>query len=108
MKHCTTQQRKWLFSNKWPLYLKDPWLIPYTPLKTTERWRRVAKILKITKTARLRMEWIIYYYEGHSAVQTARHFGISRKTFHKWWREFDQDNIYSMYRCRINPALLAM
>lgn len=61
-----------------------------------ERWRRVAKILKISKKARNRLEWIIYYYQGYNASQTARHFGISRKTFHKWFREFDEDNIYSM------------
>lgn len=98
MSNTSINQQKWLFSNKWPLYLQDPWLKPYTPLKTTERWRRVAKILKVSKQARLRLEWIIYFYEGHNVVQTARHFGISRKTFHKWWREFDIDNIYSIRR----------
>src|SRR3989339_532176 len=63
-----------------------------------ERWRRVAKILKISRTARLRLDWIIYYYEGFNATQTARHYGISRKTFYKWLREFNQDNLYSLYK----------
>jgi len=99
MSYSTLNQKKWLYNTKWSYYLKDPCFKPYVSHITTyERWRRVAKILKISKTALLRLEWIIYYYQGHSASQTSRHFGISRKTFHKWWREFDQDNIYSMYR----------
>jgi len=94
----TTQQRNWLFSPKWGLYLKDPWLKPFKLLDKYERWRRVAKIFKISKDARLRLDWIIYYYDGHSAVQTARHFGMARKTFYKWFGEFDKDNIYSLRR----------
>jgi transposase InsO family protein len=61
-----------------------------------ERWRKVAKILKLSKTARLRLEWIIYYHNGHNATETARHFGIARKTFYKWFAQFDEDNIYSL------------
>jgi transposase InsO family protein len=61
-----------------------------------ERWRRVARILKLSKEARLRLEWIIYYREGHDATQTARHFGISRKTFYKWYKEFDSENLPSI------------
>jgi transposase InsO family protein len=98
MSKTSIKQKKWLFNNNWPYYLQDPWFKPFKPLDTYERWRRVAKILKVSKKARLRLEWIIYYYQGHGASQTSRHFGLSRKTFHKWFREFDPDNIYSMYR----------
>ena len=97
MPQATIKQRKWLFSAKWPLYLKDPWLKPFKLLDRFERWRRVANILKVSKEARLRLEWIIYYH-SHCAAETARHFGISRKTFYKWFGEFDQDNLYSLYR----------
>ena len=62
-----------------------------------ERWRKVAKILKVSKTARTRLEWIIYYYQGNSVAKTARHFGISIKTFYKWFSVFDGDNIYTLY-----------
>lgn len=65
-------------------------------LSEYDRWREVAKILKISKYARLRLEWIIYYREGYDATQTARHFGISRKTFYKWYGLFDPDNLYSL------------
>jgi transposase InsO family protein len=63
-----------------------------------DRWRKVAKILKLSKAAALRLEWIIYYWEGHDATSTARHYGISRKTFYKWFGQFDRDNIYSLHR----------
>lgn len=66
-------------------------------LSEYERWRRVAKILKLSREAKLRLEWIIYYHEGNDATKTARHFGISRKTFYKWFKEFDRDNLYSLY-----------
>jgi transposase len=61
-----------------------------------DRWRQVAKILKLSKDARLRLEWIIYYYDGHDTTSAARHYGISRKTFYKWFRDFDRDNLYSL------------
>jgi transposase InsO family protein len=70
----------------------------YKLLDEYERWRRVAVILKISKEARRRLEWIIYYREGHDATETARHFGISRKTFYKWYGQVDSDNLYSLHR----------
>lgn len=74
---------------------------PTNPLKLLdehERWRRVAKILKISREARLRLEWIISYREGKTATEVARCYGISRKTFYKWFTVFDQDNLYSLYQ----------
>lgn len=70
---------------------------PVNPLNEYDRWRKVVKILKLPKEARLRLEWIIYYCEGNDAAKTARHFGISRKTFYKWFGEFDRDNLYSLF-----------
>ncbi len=78
----------------WQIFIPKPIKL----FKEYERWKKVAKILKISKKAELRLDWIIYYYEGYNATQTARHFGISRKTFHKWFKEFDRDNLYSLYR----------
>jgi len=75
------------------------YLIPQIKLLSKyDRWRKVAKIFKLSANAQLRLEWIIYYYQGCGASQTARHFGIARKTFYKWFREFDQDNLYSLYK----------
>jgi transposase InsO family protein len=78
-----------------------PWFFPVKPIKLLneyDRWRKVAKILKISKEARLRLEWIIYCREGYDASQAARHFGISRKTFYKWYGRFDPDNLHSLHR----------
>jgi transposase InsO family protein len=74
------------------------YLIPQIVLMSEyDRWRKVADIFKLTKAARLRLEWIIYY-QDHSASETATHFGISRKTFYKRYGLFDRDNIYSLYK----------
>ena len=78
----------WSFFIPEPLKLLDP----------HERWRRVAKILKLSREARLRLEWIICYHEGQSATEVARRYGISRKTFYKWFRDFDRNNLYSLYK----------
>ena len=71
-------------------------LIPqYVLMDEYDRWRKVADMFNLSKTAKLRLEWIIYY-QNHNASATAIHYGISRKTFYKWYGEFDQDNIYSL------------
>ncbi len=77
-----------------------PYLVPEIRLlDKQERWRRVAKILGISKVASQRLEWIIYYYDHQrNASLTCRRFGIARKTFYKWYREFDEDNLYSLYK----------
>jgi hypothetical protein len=73
-----------LFKNEWP-YFK------FNEVKLSskyERWRKVAVILKVSKKAKQRLEWVIYYYEKGemNVVKTARHFGVSRKIFYKWFR----------------------
>ena len=70
---------------------------PIQLLEEYERWRRVAKELKLSREARLWLEWIIDYYQGNTSIQTARHYGISKKTFYKWFGQFDRDNLYSLF-----------
>ena len=60
-----------------------------------ERWRKVAKIFRVSKEAKQRLEWIIYSYD-HSPAETSRHFGIAPKTFYKWYKYFDEDNLYCL------------
>ncbi|MFH1661846.1 MAG: integrase core domain-containing protein [Candidatus Falkowbacteria bacterium] len=81
--------------NKWPYFQFDEVKL----LNKYIRWLKVADILKISKAGKQRLKWIIYYYEkaDMNVSLTARHFGISRKTFHKWFREFDENNLYSMH-----------
>ena len=62
-------------------------------------WRKVAKTLKLSKNACLRLEWIIYYetIAQRNASLTCRHFGIqSRKTFYKWHNRFDNANLRTL------------
>jgi len=81
--------------NEWPFFKFKSIKL----LNKFERWKKVAKILKVSKQATIRLEWIIYYFEKSKkdASKTARHFGISRKTFHKWFRKFDENNLYTIY-----------
>jgi len=62
-----------------------------------ECWRGVADLLGFTTQERLRVEWMVFYYTAgkENAAQTAKHFGISRKTFHKWFKRF-KDSKYNV------------
>jgi putative transposase len=53
-------------------------------------WRKFADDL--SSEAKLRLEWIIFYETVgmKNASKTAAHFGISRKTFHKWHKRFKE------------------
>jgi len=58
----------------------------------------VANLLSFTAHERLRVEWIVFYdiVGKENAALTAKHFGgISRKTFHKWFRRF-KDSRYNV------------
>lgn len=66
------------------------------PFNKHEHWRKVIKTLNLSKQARQRLEWIIYYETKaeNNVCLTARRFGISRKTFYKWHNRFqDGQNI---------------
>jgi len=69
---------------------------PIILLNKYERWKRMAKSMGLSKKACLRLEWIIYYETKaeNNVSLTTRHFGISRKTFYKWYNRFqDGQNI---------------
>ena len=63
-----------------------------------ELWRKVAELLGFTARERLRVEWMVFYHTaaGGNATLTAHHFGISRKTFHKWLKRF-RDSKYDVH-----------
>ena len=87
------QKRSWLFQSDFRVENIEK---EFKLLNKYERWRRVAKILKVSKDARVRLEWIIYNFDGHSVKETCDHFVISKKTFHKWFKVFDEDNIHTI------------
>lgn len=58
-------------------------------------WRKQTDILKVSKQARQRLEWLIYYETNgqRNASLTCRRFGIAPKTFYKWKKAFDGQNL---------------
>ena len=66
-------------------------------LSRYDRWRRIAA-RRLSSQARLRLEWMIFYETvGRShATRTASHFGISRKTLHKWLKRFEATQLASL------------
>ena len=80
-------RRHWFLKNRHLYFFKAK---PLKLLSKYERWKKIAKLLKLSKLACQRLEWIIYYETKakRDAAFTARHFGISRKTFYKWFNRF--------------------
>lgn len=60
-----------------------------------DRLRAQAKSLRLSKDARLRLEWFLWHEEkgGGDVSLTCRHFGIARKTFYKWKPAYDKGRL---------------
>lgn len=66
-------------------------------LSTFDRWKKQAQILGLSKKAKIKLDWFIYYHKcGLKAATTARYFGITRKTFYKWLAVFDETNLRAL------------
>lgn len=86
--HGDIKRRRWLFASSCSRYYTRR----HIPLPLYTRWRKTAELMKLSRGARGRLEWIIYWEKhGKDASLTARHYGIARKTFHKWHGRFDKD-----------------
>lgn len=75
------------------------YLVPKITLMSRHtRWRKQAQLLKLSKGARHRLEWFIWYETKgkKNASLTARHFGIARKTFHTWHKRFNEKNLRTL------------
>jgi hypothetical protein len=84
----TDEQRQWLFGSLKPRYFSRRHKLK----GQYARRRKVAELLHLSRAARGRLEWIIFWEKNHKDVSlTARHFGISRKTFYKWSARFEKD-----------------
>ena len=87
--------RKWLFltNEKMParFFVRDNQQL----LNRFDRWRKTAEVLKLSASARRRLEWIIYYHTKgeRSASRTARYFGVAPKTFYQWLKRFDESHL---------------
>ena len=60
-----------------------------------EKWQRLRVKGKklLTQKAQLKLEWVIFYYTtgGKNAKETARYFGVTRKTIHKWLKRYEDN-----------------
>ncbi len=62
--------------------------IYHTRLPNQRRLERMAKMVNLSKEARVRLTWIGHYKKYGNASVTARRFGISRSTFPKWVKRY--------------------
>lgn len=57
----------------------------------------VIKAANLSKDALRRLEWIDWYYaHGKNISLTARHFGISRVTFYRWYTRYNRKKLSSL------------
>jgi len=50
----------------------------------------------LSKEAKQRLKWMDYYRKCGNASLTCRHFDISRKTFYKWHKRYDPNNLFTL------------
>jgi len=67
-------------------------------LETNWQYLRIQGKKKLSLQAQLKLEWIIFYNTvgDHKAKSTYTHFGITRKTFHKWLSRFKEEDIVTL------------
>jgi transposase InsO family protein len=63
-----------------------------------DRWRKQAELLKLSKKAKQKLEWFVYYYSkaNEKASVTIRYFGIGKTVFYKWLSVFDDTNLRAL------------
>ena len=85
----------------------DFYFFKETQIKTIDYWQLVRLRGKdiLSSQAQLKLEWIVFYHTQakKNAKQTAEHFGISRKTFHKWLQRFDATNLGTLEEASRTP-----
>lgn len=72
-----------------------------------ELWRKTARVLKLSREARVRLEWMIFYHKhNNNSSLTCRHFGIHRNTLGKWLKVFKEANLRSLETRSCRPQRL--
>src|SRR5579872_4983838 len=83
----TEEQKRWLFASFKPTFFFRKHKLRHRH----DRWRMIAELLKLSRAAKGRLEWMIFAEKNNKDVSlTARHFGIARKTYYKWAKRFEQ------------------
>jgi len=60
-----------------------------------DRWRIMAREAKLSREARIRLEWMIFFEQkaAGDVNLVVRHFGIGKSTFYKWRKRFNPLNL---------------
>lgn len=53
-------------------------------------------VIGLTSKAKLRLQWMNHYHKHQNVALTCRYFGVSRKTFYKWFKRYNQRNPLSL------------
>src|SRR3990167_1554035 len=73
----------------------------------SDKWTLIRNVGRdiLSPDAQLKLEWIIFYetVAKGNAKQTALHFGVSRKTFHKWLNRFKETNLKTLEEVSRRP-----
>ena len=60
----------------------------HTRLPHQSKLEKMARNMDLSKEARVRLSWLTHYKRQGNASVTARRFGISRSTLHKWVKRY--------------------
>src|SRR3989344_5360544 len=66
----------------------------------------VMVVPNLSKSAKQRLKWMDYYQQCNNAAKTGRYFGISRKTFHKWHKLYNPQNLLTLEEQSRRPKRL--
>lgn len=70
------------------------------PIVIAKKWQLLREVGKqqVSSEAQLKLEWMIFYHTvgKGNARDTAKHFGITPKTFYKWFNRFNEKNLVSL------------
>lgn len=77
---------------------------PIVPKSGWNYYRSRGKKL-LTLNAQLKLEWIIFYHTvgNKNVTKTAVHFGITKKTFHKWLKRFNTNSLSTLEELKRTP-----
>ena len=81
-------------NNKHAFYIRGK------PVRIPSKWELIRSVGRKTLSdkAQLKLEWIIFYHTrgNKNATDTAKHFGVTRKTIHKWLVRFDEKSLSTL------------
>lgn len=77
------------------------------PVSTQRDWHKIRLLGRkhLSSQALLKLEWIIFYQTlgKKNTTSTAKHFGITRKTLHKWLARFKKQDVFGLEELSKRP-----